>query len=45
MPNDWHCIKSNDIKKCFDIKANRQQYLFDDWECPINIDFYEWLCK
>lgn len=45
MPNDWRCIKSNDIKKCFDIKANRQQYLFDDWEYESNKDFYEWLCK
>lgn len=45
MPNDWRCIKSNDIKKCFDIKANRQQYLFDDCEYESNKDFYEWLCK
>lgn len=45
MPNDWHCIKSDDVIKCFDIKANRQQYLFDNWECPDNVKFYEWLCK
>jgi thymidylate synthase len=45
MPNDWRCIKSDDISKCFDIKANRQQYLFDNWEYESNKDFYEWLCK
>lgn len=45
MPNDWHCIKSADIYQCFDIKANKQQYLFDDWDYKDNSDFYNWLCK
>lgn len=45
MPNDWRCIKSDDISKCFDIKANKQLQLFDNWEYCDNIDFYNWLCK
>lgn len=45
MPNDWRCIKSDDISKCFDIKANKQLQLFNDWEYCDNIDFYNWLCK
>ena len=45
FPNDWHCIKSGDIAKCFDIKANKQMQLFDGWEHESNKDFYEWLCK
>ena len=45
FPNDWHCIKSEDIMKCFDIKVNKQNWLFDDWQYPENKDFYEWLTK
>lgn len=43
FPNDWHCIKSEDALKCFDMKANKQNWLFNDWQCPSNKDFYEWL--
>ena len=45
FPNDWHCIKSDDIAKCFDIKANKQMQLFDNWAYEANKDFYEWLSK
>lgn len=45
FPNDWHCIKSDDISKCFDIKANKQMQLFNGWTYEKNKDFYEWLCK
>ena len=45
FPDNWHCIKSDDIAKCFDIKANKQNWLFDNWQYPSNKDFYEWLCK
>lgn len=44
FPNDWHCIKSDDIAKCFDIKANKQMQLFNDWQYESNKDFYEWIC-
>ena len=43
FPNDWHCIKSEDALKCFDMKANKQNWLFNDWQYPENKDFYEWL--
>lgn len=45
FPNDWHCIKSDDIAKCFDIKANKQPWLFEDWQFKDNKPFYDWLCK
>lgn len=45
FPNDWHCIKSEDALRCFDMKANKQNWLFNDWQYPENKDFYEWLCK
>lgn len=45
FPNDWHCIKSYDISKCFDIKVNKQMQLFGGWTYDTNKDFYEWLCK
>ena len=45
FPNDWHCIKSMDIAKCFDMKVNKQEWLFDRWECESNKDFYEWLSE
>ena len=45
FPNDWNCIKSEDVLKCFDIKANKQNWLFDGWKYEKNRDFYEWLCK
>ena len=45
FPNDWHCIKSDDIAKCFDIKANKQPWLFEDWQFKDNKQFYDWLCK
>ena len=45
FPNDWHCIKSEDALRCFDMKVNKQNWLFNDWQCPSNKDFYEWLCK
>lgn len=45
FPNDWHCIKSEDIAKCFDMKVNKQNWLFDGWQYPANKDFYEWLSK
>lgn len=45
MPNDWHCVKSDDISKCFDIKANRQMQLFDGWTYESNREFYEWICR
>ena len=44
FPNDWHCIKSEDALRCFDMKVNKQNWLFD-WQYPSNKDFYEWLCK
>ena len=44
FPNDWHCIKSEDALRCFDIKANKQNWLVD-WQYPENKDFYEWLCN
>lgn len=44
FPNDWHCIKSEDALRCFDMKINKQNWLFD-WQYPSNKDFYEWLCK
>ena len=44
FPNDWHCIKSEDALRCFDMKVNKQNWLVD-WQCPSNKDFYEWLCK
>lgn len=42
FPNDWHCIKSEDTLRCFDMKVNKQNWLFD-WQYPSNKDFYEWL--
>lgn len=45
MPNDWHCIKSMDIAKCFDMKVNKQNWLFEGWQYEVNKDFYEWLSK
>lgn len=45
FPNDWHCIKSEDILKCFDIKVNKQNWLFEGWQYESNKSFYEWLCK
>ena len=42
FPNDWHCIKSEDALRCFDMKVNKQNWLFD-WQYPENKDFYEWL--
>lgn len=42
FPNDWHCIKSEDALRCFDMKVNKQNWLFD-WQYPSNKDFYEWL--
>lgn len=44
FPNDWHCIKSEDALRCFDIKVNKQNWLID-WQYSKNKDFYEWLCK
>lgn len=45
FPNDWHCIKSEDALRCFDMKVNKQNWLIDNWQCPNNKDFYEWICK
>lgn len=45
FPEDWHCIKSMDIAKCFDMKVNKQNWLFDGWEHPKNLEFYNWLMK
>ena len=45
FPNNWHCIKSEDALRCFDMKVNKQNWLFNDWQYPENKDFYEWLCK
>ena len=42
FPNDWHCIKSEDALRCFDMKVNKQNWLFD-WQYSENKDFYEWL--
>lgn len=42
FPNDWHCIKSEDALRCFDMKVNKQNWLFD-WQYLSNKDFYEWL--
>ena len=42
FPNDWRCIKSEDALRCFDMKVNKQNWLFD-WQYPENKDFYEWL--
>lgn len=44
FPNDWHCIKSEDALRCFDMKVNKQNWLVD-WQYQSNKDFYEWLCK
>lgn len=44
FPNDWHCIKSEDALRCFDMKVNKQNWLID-WQCPENKDFYAWLTK
>lgn len=44
FPNDWHCIKSEDALRCFDMKVNKQNW-FIDWQYPENKDFYEWICK
>lgn len=43
FPNDWHCIKSEDALRCFDMKVNKQNWLFNDWQYSENKDFYEWL--
>ena len=43
FPNDWQCIKSEDIMKCFDMKVNKQDWLFEGWQYSENKDFYEWL--
>lgn len=45
MPNDWRCIKSDDILSCFNIKLNKQLQLCNDWTYCDNTDFYNWLCK
>ena len=45
FPEDWHCIKSMDISKCFDKKVNQQDWLFEGWQYESNKSFYEWLCK
>lgn len=45
FPNDWQCIKSEDIMKCFDMKVNKQDWLFEGWQYSENKDFYEWLSK
>lgn len=44
FPNDWHCIKSEDALRCFEMKVDKQIWMFD-WQCPQNKDFYEWLSK
>lgn len=44
FPNDWHCIKSEDALRCFDMKVNKQNWLVD-WQYPDNKDFYGWLSK
>lgn len=43
FPNDWHCVKSSDIRRCFEIKTNRQTTSIDDWQYKANCDFYKWL--
>lgn len=43
MPEDWRCIKSNDIDKIVDIKVNKQLQLFNDFELIKNKSFYDWL--
>lgn len=43
FPEDWHCIKSNDIIRCFDMKVNKQPWLLDRYEHESNRAFYEWL--
>lgn len=45
FPNDWRCIKSEDALRCFDMKVSKQNWLFDNWQCPKNKEFYNWLCK
>ena len=45
FPNNWNCIKSTDIAKCFDMKVNKQDWLFEGWQYESNKDFYEWLSK
>lgn len=44
FPNDWHCIKSDDALRCFEMKVEKQDWLVD-WQCPSNKDFYGWLTK
>lgn len=43
FPNDWHCIKSEDALRCFDMKVNKQDWLLDGWLYDGNKDFYKWL--
>lgn len=45
FPNNWRCIKSDDIAKCFDMKTSKQAWLFNGWQYPENKEFYEWLSK
>lgn len=45
FPNDWHCIKSSDVRRCFDIKSNKQTMFIDNWQYNSNKDFYQWLAN
>lgn len=42
MPQNWHVIKSNDIKLVKDERLDGQT-LFKLWEMPENSKFYEWI--
>ena len=43
MPKNWRCIKSSDVDKLVDIKVNKQDQLFMEWEYPENKGFYDWI--
>jgi len=43
LPENWRVIGSNDIANIIDIKLNKQEPLFKEWQYPENVDFYDWL--
>lgn len=42
MPQNWHVIKSDDIKRVKDERLDGQK-IFKLWEMPENSKFYEWI--
>lgn len=43
FPENWRCVKSGDVAKCFDMKTAKQQWFDFPWEFPENQEFYKWL--